>query len=187
MFVAVRLLIVAVNAFSTVVKKLDEARLVEVADPMFAEEAVSVVTDVEARLASPVTVIVLKNAVKAFSIDANRLVEDAVPKFAEVAKKLVEVALTNEEEDALRVVIVVVARVEVPNTVKAPELVVDDKSDRNDVFCTQFTPSQYRVPPVTVPDAIDPPDETLIHLVEVPVEDRTIFRVPVAPYESTIP
>ena len=71
-----------------------------------------------------------------------------------VAKRLVKYAESAESPPVVealpriyREATVVEERVEVasevvPRTVSAPELVVEDRSDRNVVFCTQLTPSQ---------------------------------------------
>jgi hypothetical protein len=79
---------------------------------------------------------------------------------------------------------VVVARVVVPDTLKFPVAVAFDPLARNPVFSTQLTPSHLSVESVTVPEAREPPADTLIHLVEVPVLESTCPVVPVALNES---
>ena len=76
---------------------------------------------------------------------------------------------------AKRFVDVVVARVVVPLTIKLPVLVEFVLLLRKAVFSTQLVPSHLRVASVTVPDARDPLPlpATLIHLVDVPVLERT--------------
>ena len=85
----------------------------------------------EASIESPVAlryevVALVNDAFVANKSDEVLLVVDAL-----VAAKSVEVALTNVEDEAVREVIVVVAKTVVPRTVNAPELVVEDRSDRN--------------------------------------------------------
>ena len=81
--------------------------------------------------------------------------------------------LAKVAEAEVRSVMVVVARVDVPLTVKLPLAVVEPIPARNDTFSTQLDPFQYIVDDVAVPEAKAPPLATLIHLVDVPVLDNT--------------
>ena len=108
----------------------------------------------------------------------NREENVAVTAFNMEEKRLVEVAFTLLSSlmvavDTERLDIVVVAKVDVPNTVKLPLAVDDPMPARNDTFSTQLDPFQYNVVLVAVPEANAPPLATLIHLVDVPVLDRT--------------
>ena len=139
---------------------------------------VRLVTEVEASVELPVMFNDAKNAEVAERIEA---------------KKEVEVALVVDELLAIKLVIipldmVVVANELNPVTVKLPVLVVEARSERKLVFSTQLSPFQKSVEPDMVPEAkLGPPETTLIHFVEVPVEESTCPNVPVAPIESISP
>jgi hypothetical protein len=81
----------------------------------------------------------------------------------------------------------VVASVDVPNTTKDPDEVDTSRLDVKFVFSAHDVPFQYRVLFCNVPDAIFPPPEelTLIHFVDVPVEDNTCPETPGEPNPST--
>lgn len=70
------------------------------------------------------------------------LVNDADTAFSSVAKKLDEEALERVVLVAIRLDIVVVAKVVVPTTVNVPVEVAPDKLDRKEVFSTQLLPFQ---------------------------------------------
>ena len=114
------------------------------------------------------TVKLVKNPVIAVRIEEKRLDEVALENVAlvdarvvivadaEVSSEIVVVARSvNPETESL--VIVVVARVEVPATTKLPEEVaLPCPSTVKLKFSVQFEPFQYRVDVVAVPSAISP-------------------------------
>ena len=74
-----------------------------------------------------------------------------------VVKKFVEVLLVDDELVTIRVLMVVVANVEVDNTVKVPDVVaLPLPSTRKLRFSFQVEPFQYIVEVVAVPSAIRP-------------------------------
>ena len=145
---AVNVLMVAVIAFNIVVKKLVEVAFNAV---RFVVLAVVAANKVVVPLVT-VSLSTVKLVVEA--VIAAKRVEVALVNDPLVAKRLVKYAESAESPPVVealpriyREATVVEERVEVasevvPRTVSAPELVVEDRSDRNVVFCTQLTPSQ---------------------------------------------
>ena len=119
----------------------------------------------------------------ATKLDPVALSKKSEDRYAVVARSMEEKRLVDVPFTLLRLAIVavaaerldilVVAKVVVPSTVKLPLAVDDPIPERNDIFSTQLDPFQYRVVLVAVPEAKAPPLATLIHLVDVPVLDRT--------------
>jgi hypothetical protein len=101
-----------------------------------------------------------------------------------INNKLLIVAVIAFKIVANKLVLVVVASVDVPDTVSLEVTVALLESERSEVFSTQLVPSHLRVEDVAVPEARAPLEATLIHLVEVPVLLSNCPTVPVAPNES---
>jgi hypothetical protein len=177
-------LIVALTALNILEKRLDEVEFVELSTETViavAEAVLSVVwpdtarvpldiSDDVATMLPPVSVLIV--AAKVLKIEVKNVVVVA----------FTAVNCVVDAFEATKEVTVVVASVEVPNATIPPLLLVVKLR-----FSTQSTPFQYIVAPERVPDASpDPPPETFIHFVEVPVDESTCPTVPVAPVESII-